>query len=247
MPACARRPGATFVLLNSDTLVAPGWLEELRAVAYGAPDIGTVTPLSNDATILSYPDPAGGNDLPDLGRDGARRRAGATGERRHARSTSRSASDSACTSGAPAWTPSACCAPTCSPRATARRTTSACARAILGWRHVAAPGVFVAHVGGHSFGTAARHLRARNAALLERLHPGYAALIEAHVRADPLAAARRRLDLARWRAARRRGSQAVILITHAAGGGVERQIAASVERHRDGGLRAIVLRPSRAP
>jgi GT2 family glycosyltransferase len=41
------------VLLNSDTLVAPGWLEDLRAVAYSAPDIGTATPLSNDATILS--------------------------------------------------------------------------------------------------------------------------------------------------------------------------------------------------
>ena len=50
----------------------------------------------------------------------------------------------------------------------------------LGWRHVAAPGVFVAHVGGHSFGAAARHLRARNEALLERLHPGYAELIAAH-------------------------------------------------------------------
>ena len=39
----------------------------------------------------------------------------------------------------------------------------------------------------------------------------------------------------------------MILITHAAGGGVERQIAASVERHRAGGDRAIVLRPSRSP
>jgi GT2 family glycosyltransferase len=44
----------------------------------------------------------------------------------------------------------------------------------LGWRHVAAPGVFVAHVGGQSFGTAARHLQARNSSLLERMHPGYA-------------------------------------------------------------------------
>ena len=51
--------GRDVVLLNSDTLVAPGWLEGLREVAYGAADIGTVTPLSNDATILSYPDPAG--------------------------------------------------------------------------------------------------------------------------------------------------------------------------------------------
>ena len=42
------------MLLNSDTLVAPGWLEALRAVAYSAPDIGTVTPLSNDATIVTY-------------------------------------------------------------------------------------------------------------------------------------------------------------------------------------------------
>ena len=55
----------------------------------------------------------------------------------------------------------------------------------LGWRHVAATGVFVAHIGGQSFGTAARHLRARNAALLERLHPGYDALIQAHVRGGP--------------------------------------------------------------
>ena len=28
----------------------------------------------------------------------------------------------------------------------------------LGWRHVAATGVFVAHIGGQSFGAAARHL-----------------------------------------------------------------------------------------
>ena len=72
-------------------------------------------------------------------------------------------------------------------------------------------------------------------------------LIQAHIQADPLAAARRRLDLARWRTARRRGSHAVVLITHASGGGVERQIAASVERHRADGDRAIVLRPSRSP
>ena len=42
-------------------------------------------------------------------------------------------------------------------------------------------------------------------------------------------------------------AEAVVLITHASGGGVERQIAASVEIHRDSGYRAIVLRPSRAP
>jgi hypothetical protein len=43
------------VLLNSDTEVAAGWLERLAACAYREPDIGTVTPFSNNATICSYP------------------------------------------------------------------------------------------------------------------------------------------------------------------------------------------------
>jgi diguanylate cyclase (GGDEF)-like protein/PAS domain S-box-containing protein len=58
------------VLLNSDTLVPPGWLARLRRAAYAAPDIGTATPLSNDATILSYPAVEGGNALPDLAETG---------------------------------------------------------------------------------------------------------------------------------------------------------------------------------
>ena len=64
--------GHDVVLLNSDTLVAPGWLEELRGVAYGARDIGTVTPLSNDATILSYPDRGRRQRRAGPCRDGAR-------------------------------------------------------------------------------------------------------------------------------------------------------------------------------
>jgi hypothetical protein len=43
------------VLLNSDTEVANDWLDRLRRCAYGQPDVGTVTPFSNNATICSYP------------------------------------------------------------------------------------------------------------------------------------------------------------------------------------------------
>ncbi|HEY5410701.1 MAG TPA: glycosyltransferase, partial [Caulobacteraceae bacterium] len=57
-------PGQDVVLLNSDTLVPPGWLERLRQAAYADPAIGTVTPLSNDASIVSYPGPAGTNPRP---------------------------------------------------------------------------------------------------------------------------------------------------------------------------------------
>jgi hypothetical protein len=53
--------GRDVVLLNSDTLVPSDWLQRLSAAAYSARDVGTATPLSNDASILSYPGPAGTN------------------------------------------------------------------------------------------------------------------------------------------------------------------------------------------
>ena len=43
------------VLLNSDTEVANDWLGRLDAAAHSAPDVATVTPFSNNATICSYP------------------------------------------------------------------------------------------------------------------------------------------------------------------------------------------------
>ncbi len=43
------------VLLNSDTVVTAGWLGKLQAAAYSAPEIATVTPFSNSATICSLP------------------------------------------------------------------------------------------------------------------------------------------------------------------------------------------------
>lgn len=43
------------VLVNSDTEVANDWLSRLQDAAYACPDIGTVTPFSNNATICSYP------------------------------------------------------------------------------------------------------------------------------------------------------------------------------------------------
>ncbi len=52
------------VLLNSDTEVANDWLDRLRRCARNAPDIGTVTPFSNNATICSYPEFCSDNRLP---------------------------------------------------------------------------------------------------------------------------------------------------------------------------------------
>lgn len=43
------------ILLNSDTVVTPRWLEGLRATAYGRPSVGTVTAMSDNAGAFSFP------------------------------------------------------------------------------------------------------------------------------------------------------------------------------------------------
>lgn len=44
------------LLLNSDTIVTPYWLEKISRCAASDPKIGTVTPFSNNAEICSFPD-----------------------------------------------------------------------------------------------------------------------------------------------------------------------------------------------
>ncbi|MBV9786324.1 MAG: glycosyltransferase [Acidisphaera sp.] len=234
--------GRDVVLLNSDTLTAPHWLERLREAAYAADDIGTATPLSNDATILSYPAVKGGNAVPDLA---AVRRLAALAHQANP--------------GAVVDIPTAVgfcmyIRRDCLDAVGLLREdlfaqgygeeNDFCLRARhLGWRHVAAAGVYVGHVGGGSFGAARAHLVARNLAVLNRLHPGYDALIAAHVAADPLGPARRRLDMVRWRQARNRERGSALLISHDMGGGVQRQIETRCAALSAQGLRPIVLRP----
>jgi GT2 family glycosyltransferase len=234
--------GRDVVLLSGTTLVPFGWLDRLRAAAYSAPDIGTVTPLSNEAGLLSYPGPAG-MAAPDqtatnqLDRTAAGANPGAVIDipvgghfclylRRDCLNAVGSFRADRFAQGH-------------------GEATDFCLRARrLGWRNVAAAGVFVAQAGGTRPDAGAMHLQARNDRIIEQLHPGYQALIE-NVRArDPLAEARRRIDLHRWRARGRGWAGSAILITHDAGGGVEQRLSLSIARHEQAGRRPIVLRPS---
>jgi glycosyltransferase involved in cell wall biosynthesis/GT2 family glycosyltransferase len=53
------------VLLNSDTIVTPTWLNALRASAYSKPKIGTVTAMSDNAGAFSFPKQGVANPKPD--------------------------------------------------------------------------------------------------------------------------------------------------------------------------------------
>jgi len=48
-------PDRDVVLLNSDTEVYNNWLDKMYAAAQANPQVGTITPLSNNAEICSYP------------------------------------------------------------------------------------------------------------------------------------------------------------------------------------------------
>ena len=248
--------GRDAVLLNSDTLVAPGWLEGLRAAAYAAADIGSATPFSNDATILSFPCPAASaNPVPD--QEAVRRLA-----RLAAAANGAGVVEIPTGVGFCLYLKRDCLAEVGLLREDAfaqgyGEENDFCLRARhLGWRHVAATGVYVGHVGaasfGAAFGPARRALLARNLAVLNRLHPGYDALIAAHGASDPLAPARRRIAALRWRQAaleggapaREAAAGSVVLVSHDQGGGVARRVAERCRAIRDGGRRPIVLRPA---
>lgn len=53
------------ILLNSDTVVTENWVEKMTECAYSEPSIGTVTPLSNNATLCSVPEFCEENKLPE--------------------------------------------------------------------------------------------------------------------------------------------------------------------------------------
>ena len=220
------------VLLNSDTLMPPGWLERLRAAAYSAPDIGTATPLSNDATILTYRAPP----APVAELDRLAQSANGT-----------AVVDVPTGVGFCLYLRRDCLDEVGLLRADLfslgyGEENDLCFRArALGWRSVAATGVFVHHEGAGSFGAVRTPLMSRNGALLEQMHPGHDRLIAAWVTRNPLGPALRRMDALRWQAGRQPGS--VVMVTHGGGGGVDRVLRARCETARSAGLRPIVLRP----
>jgi GT2 family glycosyltransferase/glycosyltransferase involved in cell wall biosynthesis len=241
-PAAANR-GLTLnrehdvVLLNADTLVHGDWLERLRAAAYRAPDIGTATPLSNRGSIASYPagddyecSAAEGRALDALAAD---RNAGAivdlptgVGFCLYLR---RDCLDQVGLFDAQTFASGY------------GEENDFCMRAReLGWRHVLAADVFVAHGGARSFGRRRDALMERNGRLLNLRYPHYDELVAAFLAADPLHAIRRRLDEARLTA---RHDPHVLLVAPNVTGGVERFVRERCRAIRDCGEVPIVLRP----
>ncbi|MFB9941083.1 glycosyltransferase [Gluconobacter oxydans] len=233
--------GRDILLLNSDTLVPAGWVERLRARLAGS-DVGTVTPLSNDATILSYPSTDRPNPVPSLAEmramDRLCQKNGAVSPE----------IDLPTAHGFCMAISAECLAETGLFREDLfaqgyGEENDFCLRATArGFRHLAAPELYVAHVGAASFGTARNALGARNLDILNALHPGYHALVARFIAADPLHETRRRLDAARL-LQQGAGRPAILMLQHDAGGGVGRVVRERSEAFEADGVLALALRP----
>ena len=198
----ALHPDRDVVLLNSDTEVAPGWLDRIAAHADRDPTIGTVTPFSNNATICSYPRTLENNELP-------RGETTASLDEAFARANAGQCADIVTAVGFCMFIPR---------RAIERVGTFDEARygrgygeevdfcmrvARAGMRNVVAADVFVRHVGEVSFGGARDASVARAQAVVDSLYPEFQERLREFIPRDPLKPFRDRVDRERARPVRR--------------------------------------------
>jgi GT2 family glycosyltransferase len=213
---------ADVILLNSDTVVHAGAFDELIRVAYTHADIGTVTAISNNATIFSYPSAqlrrASLPDVtwPELAAHALRENAGLTVD-----------------------------VPTghgfcmfIKGEVTRRigvldegfgrgygEENDFCARsAAFGYRHVAAGGVLVEHKESISFTNERASLLAQNLPRLNKLYPEYTPIIMDFERVDGMRTLRWGLDRVRLHKAREAGKRFVLVVSNALEGGTAKAI-----------------------
>jgi GT2 family glycosyltransferase/glycosyltransferase involved in cell wall biosynthesis len=211
-------PGRDVVLLNSDTAVAAGWLDRLRAAAYRAGNIGTATPLSNNATICSFPGFCRENRIP----------AELTVERLDelfAQSNRGQVVDIPTAVGfcmyikrdvleevgyfdEAQWG-----------KGYGEENDFCMRAAAYGWRHVAACDVFVEHEGGVSFAEGKSEQIQRNLAKLNSLYPDYAGAVRRFIVQDPMASARNRVAKALLR---EYAPRYMLFVIHGLGGGTQK-------------------------
>jgi len=220
---------ADVVLLNSDTLVTAGWLDAIIDGAAADPRIGTITPFSNNAEILSFPRFCEDN----VWSPGA---------------------DPAPIAAAIA----AAAVPTYPDLPTGvgfcmyvRRAliddvgvfdpifgvgygeeNDLCLRAATaGWRNVLADNAFVVHTGGRSFAGRKHELGPRNIEVLVGRHPHYLDMVRTYIAADPLRALR---EAAQMRlAADAAPGRGVLHVLHHHGGGTEAHVRALIAGLRE--------------
>jgi GT2 family glycosyltransferase len=241
-----------ILLLNSDALVPAGWAGRLVAPLAADPSIASVTPMSNDAELMSVPAacaridlaPGQGDSIDALARnlprgEGFARSGGIvlpTGT-------------GFCMAIARPWLERFPAFDPTFGRGYGEEVDWCQKTAAAGGRHLGLPGLFVEHRGGASFGTAEKQAAlARNGAVISARWPRFDSDVQATLAGDPMATARLALGLA-WASARPPvedpdvpAGRVGVWIGHSMGGGADHDLMRRVARATAAGQGAVVLR-----
>ena len=195
------------ILLNADTIVPPGFIGRLEAAARRETKIGTITPLSNNGELTSFPVPFRSNPLGSYDEVCALDAAAA-------KANAGRVIDMPNGIGFCLYVTRACLNAVGALSDAFRRgyfeDVDLCLRAAeLGFRNVCAADVYVGHAGSRSFGTEKRSLVVQNLETIEQWFPKYRAECAAFLEADPLRPARQAVE----RAMVKRYAGAILLVT----------------------------------
>lgn len=238
----ALHPERDVVLLNADTEVYSDWLDRLRMVAERNPRTATVTPLSNNATICSYPRFLHDNPYPlEMPGDAIDHCTAKVNRGIEVEAPTgvgfcmylrRDALDELGLFDAEAYGKGY------------GEENDFCQRAIQqGWRNVITADTFVRHLGGASFQGEKGKRVAHALRTLAQRYPNYKQQVSAFIRQDPLQEARRRLDMARLGQHVR--EENVLIVCHNRGGGTERHVQEDTSYLMKEGKGVFYLRPVR--
>ena len=235
--ARARAPDDPVVLLNSDAWVPAGWASRLIE-PMADPNVASVTPLSNNAEILSVPGACRARDLVAGAADQIDETA-----RRLAPSHYQAIPTGVgfCMALSPQWLRRLGSFDPAFGRGYGEEVDW-CQRArALGARNVAQHRLFVEHVGHASFGSGARAARVAAAGkIIAGRYPNYDADVQEFLADDPLGSARLALGLA-WAGAVARAPVSIFL-GHTLGGGAEKVLGGEIRRAVAEAGVAVVLR-----
>lgn len=208
------------VLLNSDTLVTPRWLEKLVDTAGSHPNVGTVTPLSNAAGAFSIPENNTVNELPP----------GMAVEDMAwlVESLSRRIRPSVPTGNGfcmyvarTAWTAVGGMDQERFPQGYGAENDFCMRASAAGFVHLVDDATFIFHKNSASFQERKNQLLDESKAQLRALHPTYKRLITEWLTNDPLTPFRQELKraIAEWFIPDAKGRKTVLYIVHDGGGG----------------------------
>jgi len=227
-------PDRDFVILNADTEVASDWLQRLQAHADGDSQVATVTPISNNATIASYPRMGMENELP-------RGMGTATLDAIFSRVNEAESVGMPTGIGFCMWVRRTAWAAAGGfdetfGRGYGEEVDFCCKLARDGWKHVLAADVFVFHQGGVSFGEAAAERKRVAQEIVDNRYPEFSEAVQSWIREDPAMPYRLRVDFARLN---KRSGPGWLFVSHNFGGGVQQHIddlAAVIREELDGNV-----------